>query len=289
MRESITISRLSARSESACMGVIIGQRFGEIEVLGPAPSPTNATGIHVFVRCDCGAEYRTRLRNLHRGIKKCGRRSHWDKSVLEAGQALVGQRFGRLIVTAATSERAVSPGGSRAAQVQVKCDCGVERYARVADLKKGVRSCGECTREITNKAKRWEVQGKRMTYAIEAVGTGLIKIGRARDIRERMWKLQHTCPVELRTIASTPDDIERRLHIELDQHRAFAEWFHLNDAVRAVIERDFKPDNISVLAELGRGVAGKTRGKQCRCKRCGQLGHYAKTCAISIDKDCKVA
>lgn len=265
--------------------VPIGQRFGELVITGRAPSvykkSGDSGGVYVFVKCDCGTESRMRLSAVaNRGVKSCGRASHWDRRIVESGQQMIGQQFGALTVVAATADRHTAPGGSRAAQVLVRCDCGTERYARITDLRGGsIRSCnGDAHKDIKPQVKRWEVHGKRKTYAIEAVGTGLVKIGAARDFKKRMWKLQPMCPVELRMIAASDDDIEARMHVQLDAHRVHGEWFHANDEVLAAIAALLEPASMSVLGETLSFRKGKPRGGKCRCKRCGELGHFAKTC-----------
>ena len=214
-------------------------------------------------------------------MSKCNRASHWDRGIIAKGEELIGQRFGVLTVIAATADRSVTPGGSRAAQVLTRCDCGAERFARITDLNGGsVRSCGgDVHKTIPAQAKRWEVRGKRGTYAIKAVGTDLVKIGAARDFKARMWKMQPFCPVELRMVASSESDIEKRLHVLLKPHRAHGEWFHANEKVMSVIADLMTPANLSVFEEAQTARAGSKEGSKHRCKRCGDLGHHAKTCA----------
>lgn len=121
-----------------------------------------------------------------------------------------------------------------------------------------------------------------VTYAIEAVGTGLVKIGAAADLQERLFKLQYPCPVELVVIAKAVGNIERRLHAELTEYRAHGEWFRKTEQVMAAIADNMEPEALSVLSTIGVGSRGKTRGKKHTCKRCGDLGHHARTCAAQL-------
>jgi hypothetical protein len=277
LRALVDCVSMSAKAE-----IPVGRKFGELTIIGRAPNRKGATGAFVFTKCDCGTESRMTLRSIvRRGVSRCNRESHWDRSVVASGESMIGQRYGALTVIAATAERHVSPGGSRSAQVLTRCECGVERYARISDLRGGsVQSCGgDAHKVIAKQVKRWTVSGKRGTYAIEAIGTGMVKIGSSRDFKTRMWKLQPACPVELRMIASTPDDIEKRLHVELDAHRLHGEWFSMNDDVMAAIGKSMAPADLSVMAEFSASRSGRAKAGRHRCKRCGDLGHHAKTCS----------
>jgi hypothetical protein len=263
--------------------VEIGKRFGELTVTDRAPNPPNTGGCFVFVKCDCGHESRARLRALERGVSRCNRSEHFDRSREEQGLSIVGQRFGALTVVSATTDAAYKGH----AQVRVKCDCGAERYAVVNHLMRGnIASCGgDAHRAIAVQAKRWTVSGRPSTYLIEAVGSGLVKIGVARDIKSRLLKLQYPCPVELRVIGISDDNVESRLHAELDAFRAHGEWFtHCPEVIDAAMAL-MRPVDISIMGEIGNGKRGRVRGRKYTCKRCGEKGHFAKTCARPIGAD----
>lgn len=68
-----------------------------------------------------------------------------------------------------------------------------------------------------------------MIYAIEAVGLGLVKIGRAINPSSRLKELQTGCPVPIKLIATVPwhDSSEGLIH------RRFAEWRHCGEWFRA--------------------------------------------------------
>jgi hypothetical protein len=224
------------------------------------------------------------LRSILRGgVSRCVRSSHWDRSREEQGRVLVGQRFGILTVIAGTAESAEQGK----AQALVRCDCGVERFVVINHLARGqVASCGgEAHKTLKPQSRRWTWSGKAGTYAIEAVGTGLVKIGAARHLKERLQKLQYPCPVELRVIAWSDADVERNLHTMLVAHRAHGEWFKKNDETMRAIFDVLEPKQVSVLSSLGVGSRGKTRGRKHKCKRCGDLGHHAKTCARELTSD----
>jgi hypothetical protein len=173
----------------------IGKRFGELVVTRRDPRTDQQRKLRVFVRCDCGAEKSIPYRSLATGNSTtCGTAMHRDRDRLARGEGMVGQRYGLLTVVLALAE-----GDSGRTQVLVRCDCGVERRAIVSDLAGGgLQSCGgDAHRTLKPQSKRWTVAGKYTTYAVEAVGTGMVKIGRARDVEERIRDLQTACPVEL--------------------------------------------------------------------------------------------
>ncbi len=259
----------------------IGERFGELVVLARFIRPREVSGsggAWVTVRCDCGIEKNMRFRTLRNGkIKQCGRKSHRDDGIIARGEELLGRRFGLLTVMAATAERESN------AQVMVKCDCGAERPARIDHLVRGhVNSCGGEAHKTVVPTRRWSWQGIASTYAITAGDLPMVKIGSARNIEERIRDLQVGCPVELRVIALRAEDIERRLHKDLDQHRVHGEWFHANEIVMAAIATSLSPANITCWDPSMR--RGKKAGSQCRCKACGEMGHMAKTCRRALAK-----
>jgi hypothetical protein len=56
-----------------------------------------------------------------------------------------------------------------------------------------------------------------MIYAIEAVGSGFIKFGKARSVGRRLKELETACPYDLHIIAVAdwPDGAETALHLHL--------------------------------------------------------------------------
>lgn len=77
-----------------------------------------------------------------------------------------------------------------------------------------------------------------MIYAIRALGTNLIKFGKAKNPQDRICTLQTGCPVDLAliAIADWPDVEERRAHIYLDSEHSRGEWFRDGDKARRLID-----------------------------------------------------
>lgn len=212
---------------------------------------------------------------------------------------MIGKQFGKLTVIGQSEFR--SNGHSH---VQVKCTCGAERPARVRGLLDGqINSCGgEAHRAIArvqavwtqdevsdlvaaasksamDSVRRWKRPTMSYkTYAMVGIGFDhMVKIGRANDLEERVCDLQMGSPVPLVIIAMVDGDIERKMHKILDAHRAHGEWFRRTPEVDEAIGAMLQPVRIEALA-LMNNRAGKPIGSKCRCKLCGELGHFAKTC-----------
>lgn len=69
-------------------------------------------------------------------------------------------------------------------------------------------------------------------YFIEAVGTGLVKIGFSRNVKRRMEYLRTTCPHELRPLLLLTDGspaLEAELHRQFAHCRVRGEWFRVED------------------------------------------------------------
>jgi hypothetical protein len=73
------------------------------------------------------------------------------------------------------------------------------------------------------------------TYAIEAVGSMTVKIGRSINPDSRFLDLQKCSPLPLRTLGKRRGDVEGALHSELSAHRISGEWFRLNEDVMAAL------------------------------------------------------
>lgn len=91
------------------------------------------------------------------------------------------------------------------------------------------------------KDKRWLLDDSApktwWTYAIEAVGTDRVKIGRSLQVGRRLEELQVASAHQLRLIASREGDLEDELHKLLRPHWVGGEWFLLNDESAAVIRQ----------------------------------------------------
>jgi len=68
-------------------------------------------------------------------------------------------------------------------------------------------------------------------YLVEAIGTGLYKIGIASDLKDRFRALQTGCPYKLRLVhacqPTNPIAIEREFHVLFKRYRVIGEWFNL--------------------------------------------------------------
>lgn len=73
-------------------------------------------------------------------------------------------------------------------------------------------------------------------YAIQGAGA-YVKIGKAKNIAERIRDIQtnHPVPLKLLSVLSENPDDENKFHRQLKEHRAHGEWFHLNAAVIKVL------------------------------------------------------
>lgn len=63
------------------------------------------------------------------------------------------------------------------------------------------------------------------TYLIRNPKTGLLKIGKAKDIAARIKSLQCGAGVKLDLLAVILDDVEKSLHEKFSVHQEFSEWF----------------------------------------------------------------
>ncbi len=81
-------------------------------------------------------------------------------------------------------------------------------------------------------------------YVIQCV-PGMVKIGRAHNIAERMRELQTGCPFELKLLAvlSTNPDDESSLHRRFARDRRHGEWFALSPELADAIHTARKGNN----------------------------------------------
>ena len=64
------------------------------------------------------------------------------------------------------------------------------------------------------------------TYLIESPGVPLVKIGRSKNLAQRFFGLQCSCPVPLRIVTTFKGvDLEKTLHEYFAAHRRHGEWF----------------------------------------------------------------
>lgn len=76
-----------------------------------------------------------------------------------------------------------------------------------------------------------------MIYAIEALGTGFIKFGKAHSVGKRLVALECANPFELHilAVANWPDGAEKSIHRLLEPMHQRGEWFKDGKLTREVI------------------------------------------------------
>lgn len=86
---------------------------------------------------------------------------------------------------------------------------------------------------------RWDYNGSRFVYFIEAIGSDSIKIGTASDPMARLADLQTGCPFELVLLATVPGgyQLEDELHERFSSSVLRGEWFRGDPALRSYIQR----------------------------------------------------
>lgn len=88
-------------------------------------------------------------------------------------------------------------------------------------------------------ARKTDLETTCRIYFVEAVGFDLIKIGYARDIRERMRKLRPGCPAPLKLLGTEPGGAaeERAYHVLFIKHQVYGEWFRRCPEIDFVVAR----------------------------------------------------
>ena len=108
--------------------------------------------------------------------------------------------------------------------------------------------CEEIDREadFDDAADAHERSFMQYVYVVEAVGTGLVKIGVSDNPEKRLHSLQTSNPTDLRLLGYCMGSyaIEQALHLVLDEYRVRGEWFRNEgkcaQAVKAVSRGDFE-------------------------------------------------
>jgi len=112
--------------------------------------------------------------------------------------------------------------------------------------KKGPELVQRCRGAVLNALDLMESRGKTISelladefskrsntgvYIVEAVGTGMCKIGYAKNIRNRVDALQTACPYELRVRATINGtrETESAFHRIHARNRVRGEWFNLQN------------------------------------------------------------
>jgi len=86
---------------------------------------------------------------------------------------------------------------------------------------------------IKSEHRRRSIAGQPRVYFIQGAGSGLIKIGFASNLKQRLSALKTGSPVPLTILAHRPGDEEEEawLHSQLAAHRAHGEWFQPHEDV----------------------------------------------------------
>jgi hypothetical protein len=129
----------------------------------------------------------------------------------------------------------------------------------------------------------------KVVYFIEGIDTGLVKIGKAIDLRNRWVQLRNASPTELRLIKALPGytDEERWTHTLFEEHQIKGEWFELEpirDRIGELTLLGASPTEYSercvVIGSCGceKTVAkkGAWLAKKMPCPRCAQLQRFSK-------------
>ena len=263
------------------MDELIGKRFGSVIVTGMSDS-TNVgkSGARVTVVCDCGATKDVRVSALLAGsVTTCATKEHRERDRYRRGADVVGQRFGLLEITSGLADY-VGPLTGKSVQVLAQCDCGTVRRYRLSDVVSGsVSTCGgDVHRTVVPTERRWKWSEREVhTYAIRPRGIDAVKIGKARDVNERLRDLQVGSASQLEVFAMVAGDIESDLHSKMREDWMHGEWFAMTEHVLSLISEHMQPVSIGPLLP-GPPWSGPRLGRSGRCKVCGESGHYAKTC-----------
>lgn len=115
-----------------------------------------------------------------------------------------------------------------------------ESDIKIAEIEGYVaRRDGQLVLTGPNRDPQWLAWPSRAmhTYAIEAVGQGMVKVGRSRDIKRRQASLQRGLPYRLKLIATLDRDFEAEMHRQLDlvSARVHGEWFRCDQITRDLL------------------------------------------------------
>lgn len=103
-----------------------------------------------------------------------------------------------------------------------------------------------------------------MIYAIEAIGTGFIKFGRAKSVSKRLRELEVGSPFELGIVAAAnwPDGAETAIHRYLAKNLERGEWFIDTQLTRQVMEWMNHHDSAVGLESLWMASGAKAREEE---------------------------
>lgn len=92
-----------------------------------------------------------------------------------------------------------------------------------------------------------------VTYFIQRVPNGPVKIGRTANTRQRLAELQTASAEQLVIRGVIKSDVERRLHEQFASKRMVGEWFRCDDELETYMSELFGPhDNIEIMKMLCR-------------------------------------
>lgn len=89
------------------------------------------------------------------------------------------------------------------------------------------------------------------TYFVLADATGMVKIGRAKDVKVRVDYLQIGCPHPLRVVTKINVDCELAAHRRFHDARVQGEWFTLTGILNVIASTPAEAYDQSFLANVG--------------------------------------
>jgi hypothetical protein len=118
-------------------------------------------------------------------------------------------------------------------------------------------------------------------YAIRAVGTEYVKIGKANSVGTRLKQMETGCPFELHieAAANWPDAEERRIHRHLEQSYVRGEWYRDGQRLEEVIKLMRAADGLEVwtaICEAKGWLTPLSVAAQSRAERGGQRPYDLK-------------
>lgn len=203
---------------------LTGKRFGRLVCIAPTDQRGKSGGMVWKCRCDCGNECQAVSTQLIKGDKKsCGCLSHPQR------KALIGKRFGRLLVTAYAGKT----GGMH--RWRCLCDCGRETTVGQTLLQSGkTKSCG-CLRKTAYQDNLRLVDGTSVTV-LEANKKRTISTntsgytGVYRNKKTGKWVAQITFKRKtyyLGAYEQLSDAVKARKQGE-EMHDSFLAWYYQN-------------------------------------------------------------
>jgi 5-methylcytosine-specific restriction endonuclease McrA len=162
---------------------LVGQRFGRLTIIEESGRDRRGS-VKWLCQCDCGIEKVILGTNIVAGrIVSCGC-YHKESLSKRNFKNLVGQRFGRLVVTEKINQKA----SNRSNYWKCLCDCGNERVVFRSSLVSGkTKSCGCLNKERVSERSLKNLAGKRFGRL-----TVISREGSTKN-RQSTWKCQCDC------------------------------------------------------------------------------------------------